>query len=57
MFEHGSQVQKSVLAKEMEGHILTLSLGTYGCRVVQKVRKCFSVQRRYMHTCSPSCPT
>jgi hypothetical protein len=37
MFEHGTQVQKSVLANTMEGHILTLSTQLYGCRVVQKV--------------------
>ncbi|KAG5459684.1 MAG: Pumilio1 in complex with Cyclinb reverse Rna [Olpidium bornovanus] len=32
----GSQVQKAVLAKQMEGHVLALSLQMYGCRVVQK---------------------
>lgn len=37
LFEHGTQIQKSVLAGTMEGHILTLSLQMYGCRVVQKV--------------------
>lgn len=36
LFEHGTQIQKSVLAGTMEGHILTLSLQMYGCRVVQK---------------------
>ncbi|KAI5122952.1 hypothetical protein M0805_006833 [Coniferiporia weirii] len=36
LFEHGTQVQKTVLASTMEGHILTLSLQMYGCRVVQK---------------------
>jgi len=36
-FEHGNQLQKSILAKQMEGHVLTLSLQMYGCRVVQKV--------------------
>lgn len=38
MFEHGTQVQKTVLANTMEGHVLPLSLQMYGCRVVQKVR-------------------
>ncbi|KAH7103882.1 ARM repeat-containing protein [Auriculariales sp. MPI-PUGE-AT-0066] len=36
LFEHGSPVQKTALAKTMEGHILQLSLQMYGCRVVQK---------------------
>lgn len=36
-FEHGSQLQKTTLAKQMEGHVLTLSRQMYGCRVVQKV--------------------
>jgi hypothetical protein len=38
LFEHGTQVQKTVLANTMEGHVLPLSLQMYGCRVVQKVR-------------------
>ncbi|TFK54861.1 ARM repeat-containing protein [Heliocybe sulcata] len=36
LFEHGTQVQKTLLANTMEGHILGLSLQMYGCRVVQK---------------------
>lgn len=36
LFEHGTQVQKTILANTMEGHILPLSLQMYGCRVVQK---------------------
>ncbi|KAF8447946.1 armadillo-type protein [Boletus edulis BED1] len=36
LFEHGTQVQKSVLANTMESHVLPLSLQMYGCRVVQK---------------------
>ena len=36
-FEHGNQSQKKVLANQMKGHILALSLQMYGCRVVQKV--------------------
>ncbi|PCH38074.1 ARM repeat-containing protein [Wolfiporia cocos MD-104 SS10] len=36
LFEHGTQVQKTILANAMEGHILPLSLQMYGCRVVQK---------------------
>ncbi|KAJ3987358.1 ARM repeat-containing protein [Lentinula detonsa] len=36
LFEHGTQVHKSRLAAEMEGHILALSKQMYGCRVVQK---------------------
>lgn len=36
-FEHGNQAQKTILAKQMEGHVVSLSLQMYGCRVVQKV--------------------
>lgn len=36
-FEHGDQSQKRILASKMKGHVLTLSLQMYGCRVVQKV--------------------
>lgn len=36
-FEHGNQAQKTVLARQMEGHVVSLSLQMYGCRVVQKV--------------------
>lgn len=33
MFEHGDQIQKARLAKEMEGKMLVLSMQMYGCRV------------------------
>ncbi|CCM02367.1 uncharacterized protein FIBRA_04462 [Fibroporia radiculosa] len=36
LFEHGTQVQKTILANAMESHVLPLSLQMYGCRVVQK---------------------
>lgn len=36
-FDHGTQHQKTVLAEQMKGQMLALSLQTYGCRVVQKV--------------------
>lgn len=36
LFEHGTQVQKTILANTMDGHMLSLSLQMYGCRVVQK---------------------
>ena len=36
-FSHGNQSQKKILAASMKGHVLDLSLQTYGCRVVQKV--------------------
>jgi hypothetical protein len=32
----GNQAQKTMLAKTMRGHVLSLSLQMYGCRVVQK---------------------
>jgi hypothetical protein len=37
LFEHGSQIQKKLLAKAMKGRMVNLSLDQYGCRVVQKV--------------------
>jgi len=36
-FEHGNQVQKKLLAEKMKGKMISLSLQTYACRVVQKV--------------------
>lgn len=30
-------MQKTILARQMEGHVLSLALQMYGCRVVQKV--------------------
>jgi mRNA-binding protein PUF3 len=36
-FEHGDQSQKRELAGKMKGQVLELSMGMYGCRVVQKV--------------------
>ena len=33
LFEHGDQTQKAALAKKMEGHVLSLSMQMYGCRV------------------------
>ena len=38
-FEHGDQNQKKTLANRMKGHVLSLSLQTYACRVVQKVNR------------------
>ncbi|MCO5586548.1 hypothetical protein L7F22_040489 [Adiantum nelumboides] len=35
-FEHGSQDQRLELAKQLIGHVLSLSLQMYGCRVIQK---------------------
>ena len=37
LFEHGSQVQKRILADKMKGQVVTLSVQMYACRVVQKV--------------------
>lgn len=37
MFEHGDSEQRRDLAKKLAGHVLTLSLQIYGCRVFQKV--------------------
>jgi len=38
LLEFGNPKQTAMLAESMTGHILALSLGMYGCRVVQKVR-------------------
>ncbi|CAN1257430.1 Pumilio homolog 1 [Linum perenne] len=35
-FEHGSAPQIRELAEQLTGHVLTLSLQMYGCRVIQK---------------------
>jgi mRNA-binding protein PUF3 len=37
-FEHGSQVQKKIIAAQMKGKVAELSVQMYSCRVVQKVR-------------------
>jgi mRNA-binding protein PUF3 len=37
LFEHGNQAQKKILANQMKGRVLALSMQMYGCRVVQKV--------------------
>lgn len=36
-FEHGMATQRRELACKLFGHVLTLSLQMYGCRVIQKV--------------------
>jgi pumilio RNA-binding family len=51
LFEHGTQVQKTVLANTMEGHILALSLQMYGCRVVQKVATMFLARWHLLIRC------
>ncbi len=38
-FEHGSQVQKKILASQMKGKGIDLSMQMYACRVVQKVSR------------------
>lgn len=38
LLEHGTQVQRNMVAGVMDGHIMALSLHMYACRVVQKVR-------------------
>lgn len=35
-FEHGTASQRRMLAQQLKGHVLALSLQMYGCRVVQK---------------------
>lgn len=37
LFEHGSQIHKTLLQKAMKPRMVNLSLDQYGCRVVQKV--------------------
>lgn len=38
LFEHGTMVQKRLLAGKMVGHVVQLSTQLYGCRCVQEVR-------------------
>lgn len=35
-FEFGSDEQKLALVQKLQGHVLSLSTHTYGCRVIQK---------------------
>lgn len=37
LFEHGTMVQKKLLAQKMQGHVAQLSAQLYGCRCVQEV--------------------
>ncbi|KAF5756628.1 putative armadillo-like helical, pumilio domain-containing protein [Helianthus annuus] len=39
-FEHGMPAQRRELAGKLLGHVLSLSLQMYGCRVIQKVIIC-----------------
>lgn len=41
-FEHGLVSQRRELANKLFGHVLTLSLQMYGCRVIQKVSLIFT---------------
>ncbi|CAG8680008.1 21637_t:CDS:10 [Gigaspora margarita] len=36
-FEHGNQMQKTILAKQMEGHVLSLALQMYGSTLVKEL--------------------
>jgi len=55
LFEHGTQVQKASLAGVMEGHLVSLSLQMYGCRVVQKALECIlpEQQRAFVREMDP----
>lgn len=37
LFEHGTMVQKRLLAAKMKGYVAQLSSQLYGCRCVQEV--------------------
>lgn len=39
LLDFGTPEQKETLAKTMEGNVMPLSLSTYGCRSIQKVRR------------------
>lgn len=43
-FEHGSHEQRKMLACQLAGQMLPLSLQMYGCRVIQKVYLTSSIQ-------------
>ncbi|KAG8730851.1 mRNA binding protein puf3 [Ceratobasidium sp. 414] len=45
-FEFGSTKQQNLLLDVMEGHMLSLSLQMYRCRVVQKAIECVTVEQQ-----------
>lgn len=48
-FEHGNQLQKRLLAEKMQGKVTDLSMQTYACRVVQKVRSDDIAELLFVH--------
>jgi pumilio RNA-binding family len=48
LFEHGTQVHKTILANAIEPHIAQLSVQMYACRVVQKVISLVTVSYRLL---------
>jgi len=47
-FEHGSNEQKRILAEQLVGEVLRLSLQMYGCRVIQKALESISVDQQVL---------
>ncbi|KAG8712462.1 Pumilio 2 [Ceratobasidium sp. 394] len=46
LFEFGSLEQQNLLVNVMEGHMLSLSLRMYSCRVVHKAIECITVEQQ-----------
>ncbi|KAJ7582685.1 armadillo-type protein [Mycena floridula] len=46
LFEHGTSLQKAILANALEGHALMFSLHVYGCRVIQKGIECMTPEQQ-----------
>lgn len=56
-FEHGLPSHRRELANKLFGHVLTLSLQMYGCRVIQKVLLVLSWTPYYLlSTIEPDIP-
>lgn len=51
LFEHGTQLQKKLLAQAMKGKVYDLSLNQYGCRVLQEVMTRSHPAARFCFSC------
>ena len=49
--EYGTPAQRTELVKAIEGHVLSLSLQMYGCRVIQKALESVSDEEQVWWFC------
>ena len=49
-FEFGTQEQKQTLAQRIRGHVLSLALQMYGCRVIQKALESLPPDQQVIHS-------